>query len=96
MYIVSYYMVDRAYGGPEEGGWWFDYGIPEPQLDRFARGFSTEGEAYEYARRLNRHVSPILNEDRREVSSVLSDGIYQAEVSEGYPRAYPERTPHYC
>lgn len=22
--LVSEYTVDRVYGGPEEGGWWFD------------------------------------------------------------------------
>ena len=25
-YVVAFYAVDRAYGGPEEGGWWFDTG----------------------------------------------------------------------
>lgn len=23
---VNVYAVDRAYGGPEEGGWWYDVG----------------------------------------------------------------------
>lgn len=23
--IVSEYTVDRCYGGPEEGGWWYDW-----------------------------------------------------------------------
>lgn len=26
-YTVAIYLVDRAYGGPEEGGWWYDYGV---------------------------------------------------------------------
>ena len=25
-YFVNVYEVDRCYGGPEEGGWWFDIG----------------------------------------------------------------------
>lgn len=25
---VNVYEVDRNYGGPEEGGWWFDSGEP--------------------------------------------------------------------
>jgi hypothetical protein len=95
MYIVSYYNVDRAFGGPEEGGWWYTYGIPETQFDRFTRGFATEDEAYVYADRLNRHLSPKLNEGRYSISSVLSDGNYQAIVSEGYPRPFPEETPYY-
>lgn len=26
-YYVNRYIVNRAYGGPEEGGWWYEYGI---------------------------------------------------------------------
>lgn len=25
---VNAYLVDRLYGGPEEGGWWYDAGEP--------------------------------------------------------------------
>ena len=25
-YFVNVYTVDKAYGGPEEGGWWYDEG----------------------------------------------------------------------
>ena len=25
---INVYLADRAYGGSEEGGWWYDYGIP--------------------------------------------------------------------
>ena len=28
-YSASIHLVDRAYGGPEEGGWYFDYGEPD-------------------------------------------------------------------
>jgi hypothetical protein len=27
-FFVTVYEYDRAYGGPEEGGWWFDTGEP--------------------------------------------------------------------
>ena len=33
-YTVAVFEVDRAYGGPEEGGWWFDYGQPLPRSCR--------------------------------------------------------------
>lgn len=26
--FVNAYLVDRLYGGPEEGGWWYDSGEP--------------------------------------------------------------------
>ncbi|CAG0982501.1 hypothetical protein RHIZO_01814 [Rhizobiaceae bacterium] len=25
-YVLAFYEIDRAYGGPEEGGWWYDTG----------------------------------------------------------------------
>ena len=28
MFAVNLYLVDRAYGGSEEGGWYFDCGEP--------------------------------------------------------------------
>jgi len=28
MLYVNAYRVSRAYGGPEEGGWWYDVGEP--------------------------------------------------------------------
>ena len=24
--FVNIYLVNRSYGGPEEGGWWYDHG----------------------------------------------------------------------
>lgn len=28
MLFLNVYAVERAYGGPQEGGWWYNYGIP--------------------------------------------------------------------
>lgn len=28
MFYVNVYKVNHAYGGPEEGGWWYEVGIP--------------------------------------------------------------------
>lgn len=27
-FFVNVYQLDRGYGGPEEGGWWYDYEYP--------------------------------------------------------------------
>ncbi len=40
MIYANVYEMDRSYGGPEEGGWYFDIGIavasfPVPFLDEF-------------------------------------------------------------
>jgi hypothetical protein len=45
---------------------------------------------------MNSLLDATINKGRREISSVLSDGRYQAEVHEhAAPRGYPERRPHY-
>src|SRR5947207_1725457 len=53
-FSVAVYRCDRAYGGPEEGGWWYDFG--EPQL---TEGFpipilvATEEEIFDANQKLN-------------------------------------------
>lgn len=49
-FAVAVYMQDRAYGGPEEGGWWYDCG----QLVRTMRVFGNEQTAIRFNTRLNR------------------------------------------
>jgi hypothetical protein len=104
-YIVALYLNDRAYGGPEEGGWYFDCGQwIKPQLESGFNGydmpryFANEEEANEYARRGNDYLNSTVNVGRRDISSVLSEGRYSMEVMRGYtpPAHWPERRPHYC
>lgn len=94
-YCVSLYMVDRAYGGHEEGGWWFDCG--EPCLDYSAdtRIFDNEDDALEYLDTLQGKANK-MNKGRYEISSVLSDGQFRAIMDCGhYPQPFPERKPRY-
>lgn len=94
-HIVAVYDAALAYGGPQEGGWWYDVA----SLVRIVKVFPTEDRANEYCRRLNarlqsRKFGP--NMGKRDKSSVLSDGVYQAEVYENNaPAGYPETRPHY-
>jgi hypothetical protein len=94
-FLVSVFLVDRAWGGPEEGGWWYDCG----ELVRTVKTFPSRERAYAYNRRLNHRLrSRVLgpNEGRRELSSVLSDGEYQSRVHVGtVPAYFPETRPHY-
>lgn len=96
-YVVAVYLVDKAYGGPEEGGWWFTYGEPVAEFASKTRGFTREHDATRYAARLNRSAFMAeLNQGRRDIDSVLSTGIYSAEVSEGNPAPLPAARPHYA
>ena len=97
-YTVAIYMEDRAYGGPEEGGWYYDTAqlVTEPRAATLLRGFDNQKDAFDYADALNQVYMPQWNEGRPEVSSVLSEGRYYAIVNEGMPAPYyPEETPHY-
>lgn len=95
MFTVSVYFVSRLYGGPEEGGWWYNAGYPDPEHDRFAALFHSRERADSYAIRLRRRLLPILNKGRRDLGSVLSQGVFQVHVDEGFPAKFPEETPHY-
>jgi len=97
-YTVAIYMEDRAFGGHEEGGWYFDTAelCMEPRAANFLRGFDKEEDAFDYADALNQGLISQWNEGRPEVSSVLSEGRYHAIVNEGMPAPhYPETRPHY-
>ena len=94
MISVSIHMTDRAYGGPEEGGWWFDYGEPDDEFWQYTRLFATREEARDYGKALDPLIKE-LNEGRPSIGSVLSIGRYEWIIQDGYPHAWPERKPHY-
>lgn len=100
-WTVTIFMVDRAYGGPEEGGWHFDTGKPIEHIPDGVNPhdlitlFTNEDEAISYAATLQLSLDAGPNKGRREISSVLSTGRYAAEVQAGWPKAYPETRPHY-
>lgn len=101
-WTVAIYLDDLAYGGPEEGGWYYGVGtrqdtsiegLPDTML---LTVLPTEDAAYALCRHLNEVTLKEANKGRREISSVLSQGRYSAHVYQGYPPAgYPEETPHY-
>lgn len=91
-YFVSVFLIDRAHGGPEEGGWWYDCG----ELVRTCRLFKSSGQAYDFCRRMNDKLAKTLNKGRRPISSVASDGIFEARVDHArVPNRFPESRPHY-
>jgi hypothetical protein len=93
-YIVAIYKCNRAYGGPEEGGWWYDMG----ELVKIIKVFKDEDRAYQYAYDIQRLLRILVNKKRpeRDINSVLCEGMYCAEVHEGSPPTmYPETRPHY-
>lgn len=85
---VNVYLVDQAYGGPEEGGWWYTYGVPQ-------RSIAVKPSS---AQRLRDKVDAWCdkeNEDRPEMYSVASQGVYQTRLEEHPGKGWPSERPYY-
>jgi hypothetical protein len=88
---INIYELDRHYGGPEEGGWWYDSGTPVVSL-ALPDG-THEHEAQEAVDAL-RMVYTYANR----MGSVLypEDGYDYSVVLEEEPaKAYPTERPYY-
>jgi hypothetical protein len=109
-YTVAIYLVDKQYGGPEEGGWWYEAGtrvdaktdgievspFPENGWSETFYGPLAQDIADSSATALQAHLDAHANQGRPSISSVLSKGRYQALVFEGEaPAFFPQTKPHY-
>lgn len=97
IFYVTIYLVDRAYGGAEEGGWWYDTGEPvlEPiEGESRQRSFDSLDDATAYLKSLNPIIER-LNEGRPDISSVLSQGRYHGYLETHPPESFPGERPHY-
>jgi hypothetical protein len=86
--FVNVYWVTRNYGGPQEGGWWYDAGeLQECHV------CTTEEEAEKLALKLD--DGKFSNEGLRDLGSVLSSGVFRVLISERPGHDWPEERPHY-
>lgn len=84
-WFVNVYEVDRAYGGPEEGGWWYDVGSVIRVIPC---------SSYDIAVDVRERASELFpNTGRR--SSVLGGEDYSVCIEETPGKDYPESRPHY-
>lgn len=87
---VNVYLWDQAYGGPEEGGWWYSTYDPEESI---------KCASVEEAERILEEKRAWCEEEnltRRHPSSVLSDGHYVVELDAWPAERRPQYTPRYC
>lgn len=90
-YYVTVYQVDQAYGGREEGGWWYDIGTV---LETF-QVYSEEHLAI-----VEKELEAYYNDpdDRRlRWGRTSAAGGYDIDIvaSESMGRSYPEERPRY-
>jgi 7,8-dihydro-6-hydroxymethylpterin-pyrophosphokinase len=82
MIYVSEYSVTREYGGPEEGGWWFD----NPQHVRMVCICENQETASRIARALNSYEKKLSENDREPDRYSMGgdvDTVYYSEDSIG-------------
>jgi hypothetical protein len=87
--FVVIWFNTREYGGPEEGGWWFDTGE-----SREVYTCHTESEVEVHQKQAEETVAK-RNEGRRPIDSVVSTGRYSVTVEDEKPESYLAVTPHY-
>jgi len=95
-WFVHLFDTGTAYGGPEEGGWWYATGNPSSDVGHGSVGPMGYREAIEVRGHLQAFADAESN-DRRGCGSYACYQRYEWQVSnERQPQAYPESRPHYC
>lgn len=88
---LSVYSVERCYGGPEEGGWWYDVRTLEG-----SEWFATEAEARAVEQELR--AAPALATVRHEgaYDALGGDDTVSSSRPEGYiPTGWSDRTDYH-
>jgi len=87
---INVYELDRRYGGPEEGGWWYDTG----DLQASFPVWHLEDDEIDIMLALVK--KQWHDPDARDIGSVLySGGRYEVVVEPGEGKSWPEERPHY-
>ena len=91
-YILAFYELDRAFGGPEDGGWWFDTGTlirvhaVEPSEDRAAALMARANRLIDRLQRGSRSLDFVLYSGGRHRMCVFQHTA---------PPHFPQGVPHY-
>ena len=95
---INIYLIDRAFGGYEEGSWYYDCGTPHmsyvliPELGERKDQFDMRVESF-----LEQKAKEVeeWNEGRRPISSVLSEGRFWIAEEDEPAEAWPKERPYY-
>ena len=102
LFWVAVYLVQLEWGGPEEGGWWFEEAglVTAPdiyvELGVLPACRLLEADAEAVAAEMRTGL-PALNEGRPPLSSTLSCGLYDVRVvrANTLPPCIPDCPPRY-
>jgi len=96
---ANLYLMARAYGGPEEGGWWYTTYTPadgEWATDPPQYGLMPSEELAELAVAALEAWCAEENSTRRSIYSMASAGHFVVFQEAWPPEPSPKRKPHYC
>lgn len=96
MYYIHKYEESQQYGGPEEGGWWYDLRTPVSDPEWAPLACNSEDGAYDLCRLFNQQETKRRESLRYGYTSVLSsrEEFFTFEVSDSVVPDLPVR-PHY-
>lgn len=86
---VNAYAVSRHYGGPEEGGWWYDAGSPLSSIAVYTDADEVAAKAL-----LLKTLGPEY-EHQRSRYSVIGEDDLEIYTEEKPAAAWPTERPHY-
>lgn len=87
-YTVAIHRVSDEYGGPEEGGWYYEAGEPHEAFGEYTRTFKSRKAASKYEQRLYEMLCAKYPHLRRKVWSLV-------QINTVKPYAWPKQRPRY-
>ena len=101
-WYLNVYLTDQRYGGPEEGGWWYNAGYPATDLPDVAvcyGPYQDNASGKEAMRTQKAEIQALLekhnSERRSDISSVLSEGMYIVCQEGHIAQHWPQEKPYY-
>jgi hypothetical protein len=86
---ISAYVENRLYGGPEEGGWWYDAGFPVAGIP-YLKEWAATGD------RMRKYLQDSIGyHTKYPLGSVLGHDVLSITGDDHFPTEYPQETPHY-
>jgi hypothetical protein len=87
--FLNAYNSNRLYGGPEEGGWWYDTGDPVASVPLRNEDPASKLEWDAYLREKVSWTS------EHGTGSVMGHDVFDLRLEDFFARPFPEETPHY-
>ena len=85
---LTVHQTTLNYGGPEEGGWWYEAGYPVQTHCIFNKRQAIQNFIY--------YFDEYEIAEQPSLSNSTTYSNYEVNFSNDYAKAYPESKPHYC